>query len=108
VDGVRNVLWTTNEAAMVLGVTPVTIYRRIGAGKLESVLVGGRRMVPHRAILAEFAGLLSNPDTRDATIRLIRGHAELLGKTFDGSAFERIFEEDVPLQVTKGPAHAEV
>src|SRR5687767_3649092 len=78
----RNILWSVEEAAPLLGVSAVTIKRLIRRGRLESVKVGERRLIPHRSLVRYFLDLLSSPTTKDHTLRVIESHCEATGKPF--------------------------
>jgi excisionase family DNA binding protein len=39
------------EACVLIGVSRPTLYRRISDGDLRTVMFGGRRLVPHAALL---------------------------------------------------------
>lgn len=45
---------TPAEAAKALGLSPAAVYRAIRAGELEAEKVGGRLLVPARALEVRF------------------------------------------------------
>jgi excisionase family DNA binding protein len=47
--------YTVEEAAQLLGFKRDLAYREIGAGRLKTYVVGARRFVSHRALLAYVA-----------------------------------------------------
>ena len=49
----RKFLFTLVEAAELLSISRATLYREMSKGELESIYVGGRRLVPH-AVLAAY------------------------------------------------------
>lgn len=95
---IRNILWSAEEAAVLFGVHPITVFRWIAKGRVDSVKVGGLRLIPHAAIHKFFAEALANADTRAATIALLDGHAAAMGKPpldFDASAAPDMVAERV-------------
>ena len=41
----ENVTVSVNDAAKALGIGRVTLYRHINSGRIDSILLGGRRLV---------------------------------------------------------------
>jgi excisionase family DNA binding protein len=68
--------YSVPEAAQVLGVGKSTVYQLLQRGKLRSVTVGKRRLVPRAAVL-EYLGLPDLPASPEPSRSLAskpRGH----------------------------------
>jgi excisionase family DNA binding protein len=52
----QRVAYSPTEAALVMGLSRNTIYELIGSGRLRSVKVGGRRLIPASAIMSLVEG----------------------------------------------------
>jgi excisionase family DNA binding protein len=52
----RAIVASVGEAARMLGVSRASIYRLIGLGKLKTIKIGARRLVPLGAIDAVLDG----------------------------------------------------
>jgi excisionase family DNA binding protein len=59
----RNRLMSVDEAAKALGMARSTLYRELGAGRLPSVKIGRRRLVPASAIAQRMASAAIGPET---------------------------------------------
>jgi excisionase family DNA binding protein len=59
----RNRLLSVDEAAEALGLARSTLYRELGAGRLPSVKIGRRRLVPASAIARRIASVAISPET---------------------------------------------
>lgn len=60
----RRLVYPVAEVAAQLGdVSTRTVYRLMDAGELESVKIGGRRGVPHEALVEFIARQRANPST---------------------------------------------
>ena len=79
----RRPAWSIHEAAVALGLHPVTVKRMVASGRLDSVKVGGRRYVTHAGILRHLESALRNPSTRRQTVALLTANAEAAGVAFD-------------------------
>jgi excisionase family DNA binding protein len=58
----RERLMSVDEAAEALGIARSTLYREFGAGRLSSVKIGGRRLVPASAIAQRIASAGTRPE----------------------------------------------
>lgn len=56
--GVQRLAYTVDEAAAATGISQTGIKRLIRRGKLQSTLLGGRRLIPVRALTELFDELL--------------------------------------------------
>ena len=59
----RDRLMSVAEAAEALGMARSTLYRELGAGRLPSVKIGRRRLVPSSAIAERIANAAIGPDS---------------------------------------------
>ncbi|MDP9370501.1 MAG: helix-turn-helix domain-containing protein [Chloroflexota bacterium] len=73
---IRNLTWTVDEVTEAFGVTPYSVRRMIREGRLESIRVGGRRLIPHRAVLNHLVAVVASPVT---SARLQRRSEEFSG-----------------------------
>ena len=78
--------WTMDEAAVALGLHPVTVQRLIRQGKLNNVRVGRFVYVTTAGIVGYMIEALTNPSTRDYTLARLTALAAELGVPFDPEA----------------------
>ncbi|MDR7450138.1 MAG: helix-turn-helix domain-containing protein [Armatimonadota bacterium] len=57
------------EAARLLGVSRTTLYNFLQAGRLPSLRLGGRRLIPRRALVALLAEALESSWQTDPATR---------------------------------------
>jgi len=99
--------WTVDEAAVALGIHPITVYRLIGKGKLDAVKVGPFRYVTTAGIVSYLIEALQNPSTRQYTLSRLTALAEELRVPFDPEtvmADVAILAGSAPAPVSAGPA----
>lgn len=77
---IKNAFWTVAETAKVIGYDERTIRVWTSTGRIESIRLGPRRLIPAHAVLAYFAPALDSPWTRYETIRELNEFAAMFGK----------------------------
>jgi len=61
-ETVTKLLFTTAEAAELLGLGRSTVYELLASGALESICIGRARRIPHEALVAYVGRLRGSQD----------------------------------------------
>lgn len=83
-------LLTLAEAAKVLDIRELTLKRWVAAGRIQTVLLGQRTLIPIQEVVRFYQPALDNENTRMAAIRLIEDFAASVGIAYYVEA-DRVF-----------------